>query len=197
MMMATVLVCGGCTDDSVGGSNGNDSNTLRGQNAAVECPPGTEINGSPPPVRRELLPPNERTEVPGVDCTSWASGASKQEILLCATKMGDEGYKQWCARSDGTMHGPYVAWDKIGQRRESGAFKEGKIHGVLLRWDHFGELSEIARMDEGKRHGRIWSFYQLFQSGVLFWSDFDHGKFVREGEWHLGRGKKLESSTSE
>lgn len=67
----------------------------------------------------------------------------------------------WCARPDGTKHGPYR--NANDPSREEGAFRDGKRHGWWRRWAN-GVLVDERRYDRDREDGpvRTWS-----RAGVL------------------------------
>ncbi len=150
------------------------------QKPAIECPFGTQLMGKPPPIRRELLSPEKRTQVPGVECTE----SRRQANWACWNRLAKDGYKQWCARPDGTWHGPSIGWDRIGHRRVSVAYVDGKMVGLFVVWDHFGEIKEIATLGSEHQKEKIWSF----NKNRIYWTHWRENREI-DGTWHMDSGE--------
>lgn len=62
----------------------------------------------------------------------------------------DGGNERWCARADGTRHGPYASTSQ--QLRSEGTFADGKMQGAWRIWSGATLVSEI-HYDRGAAHG--------------------------------------------
>lgn len=74
----------------------------------------------------------------------------------------------WCARADGTRHGPFVTLFPDGAIEIRGAYKDGVLDGAWERHDpETGGVVEQGRYAAGKKHGR-WT--QLDPHGAVLGS---------------------------
>jgi hypothetical protein len=91
-------------------------------------------------------PPRPSTAPPELSCPDGT-----REVL--------EGVSvQYCARPDGTKHGPWLEWHSgIGRKAEEGAYADGKRTGTWTRWNDAGVV--LARGDylAGQKTGP-WAF---------------------------------------
>jgi antitoxin component YwqK of YwqJK toxin-antitoxin module len=101
----------------------------------------------------------------------------------------------WCARADGTRHGPYQnGW---ASPIEAGAYRDGKRDGLWRRWSN-GVLVDERRYDRDREDGlaRTWSPNGvLLSSGVMsrgtqvgLWRTWhDNGRLMGQGRFVHGR----------
>jgi len=77
---------------------------------------------------------------------------------------GKHGRIEYCARSNGTLHGPAAEWYPNGVQRTQDSWKEGKKDGTWIAWDEKGTKREERSYVDGKLDGeeRIW-----FENGNL------------------------------
>jgi len=68
----------------------------------------------------------------------------------------------WCARADGTMHGPYASFQRGGQPLECGHYADGKKHGLWTEWYENGQRRAVI---EGKPGGN-WAYW--YPDGILW-----------------------------
>jgi antitoxin component YwqK of YwqJK toxin-antitoxin module len=130
-----------------------------------------------------LAPPAVARAAPALDCPA---GTSQRR-----TYYADEF---WCARPDGTRHGPYRnGW---AAPIEEGAYVDGKRDGLWRRWSN-GVLVDERRVDRDREDGlaRTWSPKGvLLSSGVMsrgsevglwrFWHD--NGRLARRSHFAHG-----------
>jgi len=124
-----------------------------------------------------------------------AAAASPEPPLVCppGTTQHRVFYadEYWCARPDGTKHGPYR--NANDPSREEGAYRDGKRHGWWRRWAN-GVLVDERRYDRDREDGltRTWS-----PAGVLLTSGvMSHGREVGLWRWWHANGPGWCSSTS-
>jgi antitoxin component YwqK of YwqJK toxin-antitoxin module len=102
---------------------------------------------------------------PALDCPA----GTRQQRLFYADEL-------WCARPDGTRHGPYR--DGWTSPVEEGAYRDGKRDGWWRRWSN-GVLVDERRYDRDRADGRArtWS-----ETGVLL-SDGTMSRGEKVGRW--------------
>jgi hypothetical protein len=69
------------------------------------------------------------------------------------------GHRVWCAKPDGTLHGPSVAYHRDGLPDFYRNHWDGKEHGQLLHWWPDGKLSSFNTFVHGVRDGLQISWY--------------------------------------
>lgn len=80
----------------------------------------------------------------GTPCPEGTSAEKEQ-------RRSGPGFVEWCARDDGTRHGPYVAWTTADatQPSEMGTCAEGRREGVWTTYSVSGAPSRKLRYRSG------------------------------------------------
>ena len=97
------------------------------------------------------------------------------------------GVKQWCAREDGTQHGPSVFWYPFGRKRVEANFCKGRLCGAYRQWWDNGQLAQEGAYEDDRKHGAFTErdpdgtvrVFQEYRKGVL------HGR--SKAWWANGR----------
>lgn len=85
-----------------------------------------------------------------------------------------DGTEVWCARDDGTKHGPSTTWHEGGTGKAAeGRYRDGNQHGVWTWWSAGDSPWRQVVFDHGIRDGR-----------VVLWND--QGSVTRVEEWERG-----------
>lgn len=58
--------------------------------------------------------------------------------------------RQWCARVDGSDHGPYRELGPGNRLQVAGQFVDGRFHGTWIEWSPAGEVVRIEQFARGK-----------------------------------------------
>lgn len=102
----------------------------------------------------------------------WGTTAQAAPALSCppgaavAEVVGVEGLDRYCARPDGTPHGPWRHLDADGRLREEGQWTDGVAVGVWRRYDAAGKLIETGQLVDGLRQG-AWTHHHGAGSATL------------------------------
>lgn len=85
-----------------------------------------------------------------------------------------DGVEVWCARADGTRHGPSTTWHEDGTiKAAEGRYRDGNQHGVWTWWSAGDSPWRQVAFDNGLRSGR-----------VILWNG--QGQVTRVEEWERG-----------
>ena len=90
--------------------------------------------------------------------------AQAAEALVCPDGTADsevtfaDGTEVWCARPDGTRHGPYQKRDLTGRVIERGFWENGERSGHWRYYDLQGKVIRTGQMTEGRPEG-AWTHF--------------------------------------
>jgi hypothetical protein len=86
-----------------------------------------------------------------------------------------EARAAFCARPDGTQHGPFISWHESGQLRHRGHVAEGARQGEWRSFEPDGSAYAVHRYRDGRMHGhQVW----LWPSGdVRSEAHYEDGRY--------------------
>ncbi|MCA9521429.1 MAG: toxin-antitoxin system YwqK family antitoxin [Myxococcales bacterium] len=85
------------------------------------------------------------------------------------------GTEQWCvSKSSGERHGPFVSWNRKGQKITQGEYKGGQKHGVWRSWWENGTPWIVTLWKDGVKEGKQQFFHP-------------NGQLQMEGSWQNGQ----------
>lgn len=82
--------------------------------------------------------------------------------------------KEWCARPDGTQHGPSVSYYESGGLMARAMFADGEMNGLYQAWHPNGQLAETGSYVRDQRDGVFKTF--LPEGGPLTEDAFVKGQ---------------------
>ncbi len=65
-----------------------------------------------------------------------------------------DGREVWCARADGTRHGPDIGWHPDDSQAFRRSFRNGELDGEMIEWYPSGQVARRGQYHAGVRYGR-------------------------------------------
>lgn len=129
---------------------------------------------------------------------SMGAGAAPARLVCPAGTTYAEGWSgferaTWCARKDGTRHGPYRLWYDGAKLKEEGAWDDGEMTGRWTAWWPNGKKRSEGVYAKGLREG-VWTSW--YENGQLEQAA-DHRAGKPDGSWNTWypNGKKAEDGS--
>ncbi|MBI5510151.1 MAG: hypothetical protein HY903_15445 [Deltaproteobacteria bacterium] len=120
--------------------------------------------------------------IAAAEALACPTGAARKEQKTAAAR------ETWCAKPDGTRHGPRHAWHQNGKPWFEGEYADGKRTGAWRFWFQSGAPMASATYADDKADGLMTRFFESGgkeMEGVCRAGEA-HGRFVR----YLPNGKE-------
>ena len=106
-------------------------------------------------------------------------------------------YERYCAKPDGTRHGPAIKWHDYTHPSGAGEYVDGKLEGTWMDWYPLGEVRKKTEYENGVKHGEELSYYKNgtmsasreFSEGVQVGVErtyYEGGEVMMESTWRAG-----------